>query len=264
MAELLSQGKEESAKIRVENIVREDIYVELLEMLELYCELLLARIGLLDKKECDPGLEEAVKTIIYSASHTDLKEMLQIRDLLVHKFGTEFARAAIENEDDVIPDKILKRTAVEAPSSQLVSLYLKEIAKAYDVPFSELSEEEEERKLLDDSDDNEDDDDDNDGNGGKPIQLEEPIEDYPEEKISTPRKLSAASLPNPSDIKKSPISVRPPHKSSDNPNPTVKIPDDLQKNVSRKKRPSDVGAKNAKKEEDDLDALRRRFEALKR
>lgn len=50
MAQLLDQGKEESAKIRVENIIREDISVELMEILELYCELLLARIGLLEGK----------------------------------------------------------------------------------------------------------------------------------------------------------------------------------------------------------------------
>lgn len=260
MAELLSQGKEESARIRVENIVREDIYVELLEMLELYCELLLARIGLLDKKECDPGLEEAVKTIIYSAPHTDIKEMHSVRDLLIHKFGAEFARSAIDNEDDIIPVKITKRTAVEAPSTELVSLYLKEIAKAYGAPFSELTDEED----LDDEDDFDDEEDSDGGTGGKPIQLEEPLEDYPEERISTPRKLSAASLPNPNEAKKSPISVRPPHKSSDNPHPTVKIPDDLQKNVSKKKRTSDAGLKNSSKEDDDLDALRRRFEALKR
>jgi vacuolar protein sorting-associated protein IST1 len=48
MAQLLESGKEQSARIRVENIIREDINVELLEILELYCELLLARIGLLE------------------------------------------------------------------------------------------------------------------------------------------------------------------------------------------------------------------------
>ncbi|CCH46084.1 Increased sodium tolerance protein 1 [Wickerhamomyces ciferrii] len=262
MAELLSLGKEESAKIRVENIVREDIYVELLEMLELYCELLLARIGLLDKKECDPGLEEAVKTIIYSAPHTDLKEVNSVRDILIHKFGAEFARSAIENEDNVIPEKITKRTAVEAPSQELVSLYLKEIAKAYEVPFSELDDEID-NELEDLDEDDEDDDDE--GGSGKPIQLEEPLEDYPEtERMSTPRKLSAHSLPNPNEVKKSPISIRPPHKSSDNPNPSVKIPDDVQKNVTKKKRPSDVGTKPTTKEDNDLDALRKRFEALKR
>lgn len=50
MAQLLEAGKEESARIRVENIIRQDIAVELMEILELYCELLLARIGLMESK----------------------------------------------------------------------------------------------------------------------------------------------------------------------------------------------------------------------
>ena len=49
LAQLLEQGKDESAKIRVENIIREDLFVEMLEILELYCELLLARFGLLEQ-----------------------------------------------------------------------------------------------------------------------------------------------------------------------------------------------------------------------
>lgn len=260
MAELLALGKEESARIRVENIVREDIYIELLEMLELYCELLLARIGLLEKKECDAGLEEAVKTIIYAAPHTDVKELSVIRDVLAHKFGPEFTQAAVTNEDGIIPEKILKRTAVEAPSEKLVSLYLKEIAKAYDVPFSDLDEEEEEEEKDGGLDEESDDDS---GEGGKPIVVENP-DDGPtlEERLTTPRKLSAASMPLP-DSQGSPISVRPPHKTSDNPHPVVKIPQDVAAQVARKKRTSDAGLK--KKDGDtDLDALRKRFEALKR
>jgi vacuolar protein sorting-associated protein IST1 len=50
IAQLLESGKEQSARIRVENIIRQDIQVELMEILELYCELLLARIGLMDAK----------------------------------------------------------------------------------------------------------------------------------------------------------------------------------------------------------------------
>lgn len=263
MAELLALGKEESAKIRVENIIRDDIYIELMEMLELYCELLLARIGLLDQKECDPGLVEAVKTIIYAAPHTDIKELVLIREILVHKFGPEFTHSAMSNEDKIIPEKIVKRTIVEAPSQELVSLYLKEIARAYDVPFSELDDEDDLENKDYDGDDGYDDDDD-DGEGGKPIVVEEPIAEF-NDLGATPRKLSTTSgLPDLDEKQHSPIHVRPPAGTSDNPHPTVKIPDDLQKAVGKKKAKlaSDAGLK--KKEDDDLDALRRRFAALKR
>jgi len=50
IALLLERGKIETAKVKVENIINEDIHVELLELLELYCELLIARFGLLDQK----------------------------------------------------------------------------------------------------------------------------------------------------------------------------------------------------------------------
>ena len=49
IAEYLATGKEERARIRVEHIIREDYLVEAMEMLEMYCDLLLARFGLLEQ-----------------------------------------------------------------------------------------------------------------------------------------------------------------------------------------------------------------------
>ena len=46
IADYISMGKVERAKIRVEHIIREDYLVEALEMLEMFCDLLLARSGI--------------------------------------------------------------------------------------------------------------------------------------------------------------------------------------------------------------------------
>jgi vacuolar protein sorting-associated protein IST1 len=43
IADYVSAGKTERAKIRVEHIIREDYLVEAMEILEMYCDLLLAR-----------------------------------------------------------------------------------------------------------------------------------------------------------------------------------------------------------------------------
>jgi len=110
MAQLLEVGKIDSAKIRVENIIRADITNELHEILELYCELLLARAGLLDASTCDPGLEEAVKSIIYAAPKTEIKELQTVRLLLAEKFGKEFVLSAMENKDGGVSDKVIKKT----------------------------------------------------------------------------------------------------------------------------------------------------------
>ncbi|KAJ2831359.1 Vacuolar protein sorting-associated protein ist1, partial [Coemansia sp. 'formosensis'] len=48
-APLLEAGKVVSTTIRVESIIREDLNIEALEMVELYCELLLACAGLVDQ-----------------------------------------------------------------------------------------------------------------------------------------------------------------------------------------------------------------------
>ncbi|KAL9132407.1 MAG: hypothetical protein Q9175_006422 [Cornicularia normoerica] len=205
MAVLLEQGKEESARIRVENIIRSDITTELLEVLELYCELLLARTGLLEAKECDPGLEEAIKSIIYAAPRTDVKELQQARALLVEKYGKDFALEAVENTDGKVAERVLKKLRVEPPNPELVTLYLKEIARTYGVNWPRM---EESPNCQDDADDDT-------PSGGHAVEsLEEPLTTDELSKATPPRDLGP----------RSPVSVAPPSPSTDNLNPRLRLP----------------------------------------
>ncbi|KAA8909276.1 hypothetical protein TRICI_004588 [Trichomonascus ciferrii] len=203
--------------------------------------LLLARIGLLDQRECDPGLEEAVKTIIYTAPRTEIKELQQVRDALIHKFSKEFAKDAIENESNVVPDKVMKRLSSAPPSNELVSLYLKEIARAYSVPFSELSDNDNEDESRDDNDE-----DDNPSGGEKEKE----------------RRLS--NLPSPETAPKSPIAVMAPNPTTDNPSPSVKLDSNTSAKVNSEISKAKQSNSKAKKDEQELDALRKRFEALRK
>ncbi|KAF8204303.1 regulator of Vps4 activity in the MVB pathway-domain-containing protein [Mycena galopus ATCC 62051] len=108
IASLLERGKVETARIKVETIINEDIHVELLELLELYSELLLARFGLLDQntREPDPGIAEGVCSIIHAAPRTELKELHVLRDILMHKYGREFSMAVMENRDECVSDRV--------------------------------------------------------------------------------------------------------------------------------------------------------------
>ncbi|RMJ20675.1 hypothetical protein PHISP_08455, partial [Aspergillus sp. HF37] len=49
LAHLLSEDRLASARIRVENVIQADVAVEVMEIVELYCELLLARANVLDQ-----------------------------------------------------------------------------------------------------------------------------------------------------------------------------------------------------------------------
>ncbi|KAI0652355.1 DUF292-domain-containing protein [Trametes meyenii] len=138
IALLLEKGKVETARIKVENIIHEDVYVELLELLELYCELLISRFGLLDQstREPDPGVSEGVNAIIFAAPRTELKELHILRDILMHKFGREFSIAVMDNTGGIVSERITRKLDVSTPSPELVDAYLGEIAKGYGVAWS--------------------------------------------------------------------------------------------------------------------------------
>ena len=53
IADFLSVSKIDRARIRVEHIVREDYLVEAMEIIEMYCDLLLARMGLIQSTKYD-------------------------------------------------------------------------------------------------------------------------------------------------------------------------------------------------------------------
>ncbi|KAL0635968.1 Vacuolar protein sorting-associated protein ist1 [Maublancomyces gigas] len=257
MAQLLEQGKEESAKIRVENIIRQDISVELMEILELYCELLLARVQLMeakytlplpppdripgltrDSRECDPGLEEAIKSIIYAAPRTDIKELTQVRALLVEKYGKEFALAAIDNADSKVSERVLKKLRVEPPSDLLVTLYLKEIARTYGIPWHQTPPST--PPPLDDDDDDE------------PSTAQPILNDAEAELVrATPPRGTRA-----------PVNIAPPSPSTDNVHPVIKLPDPPAARPQLRK----VVAPQLKKSVNPLDDddLAKRFAALKR
>ncbi|EWC46130.1 hypothetical protein DRE_04704 [Drechslerella stenobrocha 248] len=217
LAQIIETGKFESARIRVENIIREDINVELLEILELYCELLLARIGLVELKDVDPGLEEAIQSIIYAAPRTDVKELQQVRLLLVEKYGKVYAQQAVDNTEGKVAERVAKKLRVEPPGEELVDLYLQEIAKAYHVYYPPPKGAG--ADVAHDTNDGGDGDDDDNDQPGSGALLEEPLA-VAEEELShatPPRKINLGP--------KSPIAIAPASPTTENVRPQVKLPD---------------------------------------
>ncbi|KAJ1851069.1 Vacuolar protein sorting-associated protein ist1 [Coemansia sp. RSA 2703] len=142
IATLLETGKERSAYIRVENIIREDFNVEALEMVELYCELLTARAGLIEQsRTVDPGISEAVWSIVYASSRAEVRELTILRDMLTSKYGTEAVKSAMDNAEGQVDPKLVRKLSPQAPSAELVKLYLKEIASVYRIGWRPAGEE---------------------------------------------------------------------------------------------------------------------------
>jgi len=260
----------QSARIRVENIIRTDITTELHEILELYCELLLARSQLLESQVSssnttsaststllDPALEEAVRSIIYAAPRTEIKELHTVRALLVDKFGKDVAVASMEGEG--VAERVMKKLKVETPKEELVEAYMTEIARFYGVPYGTAKSEDEEE------------DDDDEPSGGvaekADADLEDPIstDDSTSKKAEEREALAKASTPKKLGPQ-SPLRVVPPSPSTDNVAPRLKLPGSAAAKVAK----SEANTKKPAKKEDglgkipDVDELSRRFAELKR
>ncbi|XP_066150688.1 IST1 homolog isoform X3 [Euwallacea fornicatus] len=138
IGEYISAGKIERAKIRVEFIIREDYYVEALEIVEMYCDLLLARFGLIQNmKELDEGIAEAVSSIIWVAPRlqSDIQEIKVIADFLTAKYGQPYAEACRIESVDTISPKLKHKLSIQSPPKILVEKYVIEIAKVFNIPY---------------------------------------------------------------------------------------------------------------------------------
>ncbi|EXF76297.1 spt3 [Colletotrichum fioriniae PJ7] len=259
MAQLLEVGKIDSARIRVENIIRSDITTELHEILELYCELLIARAGLLEGSVCDPGLEEAVKSIIYAAPKTEIKELQVVRTLLAEKYGKEFVLAAMDNSDGKVSDKVVKKLSVTPPREELVQGYLEEIAKAYNVDWPK-------RPLADEPPDLLDDDDDDNPSGGIGVRIPEGPLGNSSKVAKEQEELSKATPPRTIGGPSSPLTVTPPRMTTDNVHPKVtlnslELKPNKKMDAAAQKKPAGKGPGG---NVPDITELERRFQALKR
>ncbi|KAI1744198.1 regulator of Vps4 activity in the MVB pathway-domain-containing protein [Xylaria scruposa] len=258
MAQLLEVGKIESARIRTENIIRSDINTELHEILELYCELLLARAALLESPTCDPGLEEAVKSIIYAAPRTEIKELQQVRALLGERFGKEFVLAAMENSDGSVSEKVVKKLSVTPPKPELVQGYLEEIAKAYGVDWPKGTKElGQPPELIDEELNNNDHSDSPGGDQGYSTDLPADSKAAQERedlsRATPPRTLGSSN----------PLHVNPSSPSTENPRPKVTL-NSMELKPSKKMVESGLAKPREEGKGTGINELAARFAALKR
>ena len=127
-----------TAKIRVEQIIREDYLVEAMELLEMYCDLLLARFGLIQQMNTlDEGLAESISSLIWVAPRmqADVTELKIIAEQLGVKYGKEYTLACRDNSIGTVAPKLMHKLSVQAPPKILVEKYLIEIAKNYNVSY---------------------------------------------------------------------------------------------------------------------------------
>jgi vacuolar protein sorting-associated protein IST1 len=132
IADLLRNGKEEVARVKVEGVIRDEMLLEAFEILDLFVELLLSRLEMMKMQSgCPFDLREAVCTVIYAAPRMSVKELSEVRSMFIQKYGKPFASEAMENKGSCVNSKVIHKMSVVTPETCQVFDCLGSIAKVY-------------------------------------------------------------------------------------------------------------------------------------
>lgn len=138
VAQLLREGKSESARIQVEHIIREDYTIEVYEILRQHVDLLLARFAVVQTEpEPRKEIQESVCTIIYAGwlLGSEITELRVLYEQLAIKYGKPFVDEVTTNSGLYINPRVLKKLQFDIPDKALVETYLVEIARAHRVDW---------------------------------------------------------------------------------------------------------------------------------
>ncbi|KAI3760795.1 hypothetical protein L1987_51194 [Smallanthus sonchifolius] len=144
IAKLLETGQEATARIRVEHIIREEKMMAAQEIIELFCELVVVRLPIIEaQRECPLDLKEAISSLCFAAPRcADLPELIQVQMAFASKYGKEFAAAATELMPECgVNRQLIEHLSVRAPAPDVKLNLLKEIAEEHELDWDPTASE---------------------------------------------------------------------------------------------------------------------------
>eukprot|EP00468_Gymnochlora_sp_CCMP2014_P007411 CAMPEP_0167759488 /NCGR_PEP_ID=MMETSP0110_2-20121227/11054_1 /TAXON_ID=629695 /ORGANISM="Gymnochlora sp., Strain CCMP2014" /LENGTH=408 /DNA_ID=CAMNT_0007645885 /DNA_START=629 /DNA_END=1855 /DNA_ORIENTATION=- len=126
---MLREGKDESARVRTENLMSQSNLATSMEIVQNMCDLLLTRASYIaGSKTCPDDMVEACASVIYATSRMDIVELKDISMQLAGKFSRKFVDAHQNNESGKVNRKLVALLSVKPPAYQLVLQRMKDIA----------------------------------------------------------------------------------------------------------------------------------------
>ncbi|KAL5201479.1 hypothetical protein ABZP36_035833 [Zizania latifolia] len=138
IAALLRDRQEDTARIRVEHVIREQNIMAANEIIDLFCELIVTRLPIIAKqKECPADLKEGICSLIFASPRcSELPELSRMCDLFEKKYGKDFVSAAVDLRPNACVNNLLiEKLSVKKPSGQTKLKVLKEIAKEHQIDW---------------------------------------------------------------------------------------------------------------------------------
>lgn len=120
-------------------MIREELLINAMELVEVYMDLLGARFTILDgSKNLNPDIGEAVSTITYAAHRIggEIPELKFLGEQFATRYGKDWAKAVVVNADASVNHRVVTKMATGVPEPAVVIAKLEEIAKEYKVDWS--------------------------------------------------------------------------------------------------------------------------------
>jgi vacuolar protein sorting-associated protein IST1 len=135
ISDYIKVNKIERARIRVEHIIREDYLVEALEIIEMQCDLILARVALLGgkgkgNKVPHVSIHEAIDSILWAYPQIagDCQELKIVVGQLAILFGKQYVHEVQNKAGDENPHvnaKLVSRLDPSTPKAYIIETYSK-------------------------------------------------------------------------------------------------------------------------------------------
>ncbi|KAL2321368.1 hypothetical protein Fmac_030337 [Flemingia macrophylla] len=142
LAQLLQSGQDQTARIRVEHVVREEKTMAAYDLVEIYCELIAARLPMIEsQKNCPIDLKEAVSSVIFATPRcSDIPELMDVKKHMTSKYGKEFVSAAVELRPDCGVNRMLvEKLSAKAPDGPTKIKILTAIAEEHNIKWEPKS-----------------------------------------------------------------------------------------------------------------------------
>eukprot|EP00762_Andalucia_godoyi_P001219 ANDGO_04928.mRNA.1 IST1-like protein len=134
---LLSNGKDESARIKVERVIQNDYWSEAAELLDMYADLVQARAALLDQTKGDlpVDLKEAACTLMWASGRTEVEELMKFRQMMGSKFGPNLVQTADANVGQCVNPRVVFKMSIVVPEHCLCVEYLNNISAEFGIDW---------------------------------------------------------------------------------------------------------------------------------
>ncbi|XP_057768319.1 uncharacterized protein LOC130988476 isoform X1 [Salvia miltiorrhiza] len=139
---LLESGQDQTARIRVEHVIREEKMLAAFDLIGIYCELIVARLPIIEsQKICPIDVKEAIASVVYASPRCgDVPELVEVKKQFTEKYGKDFVTAAIELRPECgVSRMLVEKLSALAPDGETKTKILSTIAEEHNVKWEAKS-----------------------------------------------------------------------------------------------------------------------------